>query len=87
MQITAKSSPDSADVKKVLYITTRGMDIKTGEALEQATPYIRALSRLWGARRTFGSGGREYGLQHARKQIELKIRDGIEKGLKIAENF
>lgn len=33
---------------RVLYITTRGMDIHTGDPLEQATPYIRALSHLWG---------------------------------------
>ncbi len=34
--------------EKVLYITTRGMDISTGDPLEQATPYIKALSALWG---------------------------------------
>ena len=30
--------------EKVLYITTRGMNISTGDELEQATPYIKALS-------------------------------------------
>ena len=34
--------------EKVLYITTRGMDIHTGDALEQATPYLKALGKLWG---------------------------------------
>ena len=34
--------------EKVMYITTRGMDIATGSPLEQATPYIKALSHLWG---------------------------------------
>lgn len=28
---------------KVLYITTRGMDIPTGSYLDQGTPYLRAL--------------------------------------------
>lgn len=32
---------------KVLFITTRGMDIPTGDAREQATPYLRALGTLW----------------------------------------
>ena len=34
--------------EKLLYITTRGMDISTGDPLEQATPYLKALSWLWG---------------------------------------
>lgn len=34
--------------EKVMYVTTRGMDIATGDPLEQATPYIKALSWLWG---------------------------------------
>ena len=72
--------------EKVLYITTRGMNIKTGEALEQATPYIRALSRLWGLGEltVIAEENMDYSTP---EQIELKIRDGIEKGLKIAENF
>ena len=32
---------------KVLFITTRGMDIPTGDPREQATPYLRALGLLW----------------------------------------
>jgi len=32
---------------KVLYITTRGMDIPTGSPREQATPYLKALGSLW----------------------------------------
>ena len=34
--------------EKVMYITSRGMNISTGDPLEQATPYIKALSHLWG---------------------------------------
>lgn len=30
--------------ENLLFITTRGMNIKTGDPLEQATPYIKALS-------------------------------------------
>ena len=31
-----------------MFITTRGMEIRTGEPLEQATPYLKALFWLWG---------------------------------------
>ena len=31
-----------------MYITTRGIDISTGDPFEQATSYLKALSWLWG---------------------------------------
>ena len=34
--------------EKLLYITTRGMDISTGDILEQGSSYLNALSWLWG---------------------------------------
>lgn len=34
--------------KKVMYITTRGMDIETGSPREQGSSYLMALSMLWG---------------------------------------
>ena len=34
--------------KRVLYITTRGMDIPTGDFRDQGTSYLKALSSLWG---------------------------------------
>lgn len=34
--------------KKVMYITTRGMNIPTGSAREQGSTYLQALSSLWG---------------------------------------
>lgn len=33
---------------KMLYITTRGGNYPTGSEFEQATPYLKALSHLWG---------------------------------------
>lgn len=33
--------------KKVMYITTRGMNIETGSLQEQGSSYLRALSTLW----------------------------------------
>ena len=34
--------------RKVMYITTRGMNIHTGEVRDQGTSYLKALSTLWG---------------------------------------
>ncbi len=34
--------------KKVMYITTRGMNIETGSRLDQGSSYLQALSSLWG---------------------------------------
>lgn len=34
--------------RKVMYITTRGMNIHTGEVRDQGTSYLKALSSLWG---------------------------------------
>ena len=34
--------------KKVMYITTRGMNIETGSRLDQGGSYLHALSSLWG---------------------------------------
>lgn len=34
--------------RRVLYITTRGMDIETGSLRDQGSSYLQALSTLWG---------------------------------------
>ena len=34
--------------RKVLYITTRGMNIPTGDTRDQGSSYLKALSSLWG---------------------------------------
>lgn len=41
-----KTCYGNCKVEKLLYITTRGMDISTGAPLKQATPYLKALSWL-----------------------------------------
>jgi FMN-dependent NADH-azoreductase len=72
--------------EKVLYITTRGMNISTGDELEQATPYIKALSRLWGLGELYvvSAQNMDYSTD---EQKESKIKDAIEKGLKLSEEF
>jgi len=72
--------------QKVLYITTRGMDIATGDPLEQATPYIRALSFLWklGDLQTVAAANMDYSSPEV---IDQKIAAAIAEGLEIVRDF
>ena len=72
--------------KKVLYITTRGMDIPTGDPREQATPYIKALSYLWGLGEvtTIAAWNMDYSTP---EQIEEKISKATVEGIRIAKTF
>lgn len=72
--------------EKVLYITTRGMNISTGDALEQATPYIRALSHLWGLGELSVIAAQNMDYSTA-EEIEAKIQAAINEGLELCRNF
>lgn len=71
---------------KVLYITTRGMDIPTGDPREQATPYLKALGTLWnlGELTTIAAWNMDYSTP---EEIEAKIVACIAEGLKLARNW
>ena len=70
----------------LLYITTRGMDIHTGDTLEAATPYLKALMWLWGINnlKVVEATNMDY---VSEKEIESKINKAIEDGFKIIEKF
>ena len=72
--------------EKVLYITTRGMDIRTGDPLEQATPYLRALSYLWGLGELYviSAENMDYSSPDV---IERKISEAISRGLELCRDF
>ena len=72
--------------EKVMYITTRGMNISTGDPLEQATPYIKALSYLWGwgELTVISAQNMDYSTP---EEIEEKISKAIEEGLEICKQF
>ena len=72
--------------EKVLYITTRGMNISTGDDLEQATPYIKALSKLWGLGElhVISAQNMDYSTD---EQKEEKVQNAIVEGLKLCEEF
>ncbi len=71
---------------KVLYITTRGMDIPTGDPREQATPYLKALGTLWnlGELTTIAAWNMDYS---STEEIEAKISACIAEGLDLARNW
>lgn len=81
-----KTCYGNCKAEKMLYITTRGMDISTGDALEQASSYLKALSWLWGIGplEVVSAQNMDYVTE---KEIEEKISKAISEGLKIAEDF
>lgn len=72
--------------EKVLYITTRGMNIHTGDTLDGATPYINAISALWGLGKviTLSAENLDYS---SPEEIETKIQSAITEGINICKTF
>ncbi len=72
--------------EKVLYITTRGMDISTGDDLEQATPYLKAIGKLWGLGELHVISAQNMDYSTEEQKAE-KVENAIEEGLKMCEDF
>lgn len=72
--------------EKFLYITTRGMNIKTGDPLDQGTSYFKALSFLWGLGEMIVVSAENIDYS-SEAIIEEKIAKAIEEGLSIAKDF
>ena len=72
--------------EKVMYITSRGMNISTGDPLEQATPYIKAISHLWGwgELTVVAAQNMDYSSE---EEIEVRITKATEDGLEICKTF
>lgn len=81
-----KTCYGNCKAEKMLYITTRGMDISTGDVLEQGTPYLKAISWLWGigTMQVVSAQNMDY---LSEKEIEERINKAISEGLRIAEEF
>ena len=81
-----KTCYGNCKAEKLLFITTRGMDIPTGDVREQATSYLKALSWLWGIgpMQVVSAQNMDYTSVDA---IEEKIKEAIANGLSIAETF
>ena len=81
-----KTCYGNCKAEKLLFITTRGMDIPTGDVREQATSYLKALSWLWGIgpMQVVAAQNMDYASDN---EIEQKIRRAIDEGMCIAETF
>ena len=81
-----KTCYGNCKAEKLLFITTRGMDIPTGDVREQATSYLKALSWLWGIgpMQVVSAQNMDYASVDS---IEEKIKEAIANGLSIAETF
>lgn len=81
-----KTCYGNCKAEKLLYITTRGMDISTGDELEQATPYLKALSWLWGVGplEVICAQNMDY---ISEAEIEVKIKEAIKNGLEAVGSF
>lgn len=72
--------------EKVLYITTRGMNVKTGEPIEGATPYIKAIGALWGLGEviTVAAENLDYSTP---EEVDERINAAVAQGLEICREF
>ena len=81
-----KTCYGNCKAEKMLYITTRGMDIDTGDVLEQGSSYLKALSWLWGigSLEVVSAQNMDY---LSEREIEERISKAISEGMEIAEEF
>ncbi len=72
--------------QKVMYITTRGMDIPTGDSRDQGSSYLKAISSLWGLGDviTVASWNLDY---LPVEKVAEKVRETAELARSIAEEF
>lgn len=72
--------------EKVLFITTRGMDIKTGDPLDQGSPYLSALSFLWGLGEviTVAATNMDY---LSPEELTLRLEAAKDEAVKVSREF
>lgn len=90
LDVTFKSNDKTCygncKAEKMLFITTRGMNIDTGDALDQATSYLKALSFLWGIGplQVVSAQNTDY---VSEEEIAEKINNAVKIGIDIAKDF
>lgn len=72
--------------QKVLYITTRGMDIPTGDFRDQGSSYLRSLSSLWGLGEVITVAAWNLDYMPAEKVAE-KVRETAGLARRISQDF
>ena len=80
------STRGNCKAEKLLYITTRGMDIETGSPLEQGSSYLKALSWLWGIGEvvTVDVHGTDV---NDSETVNRRISEAIKYGIEICKEF
>lgn len=76
----------NCNCEKLLFITTRGMNIDTGDKLDQATSYLYALGFLWGFKEIIVLARKNFDYISL-EEINSQIDSAISEGLKICDNF
>ena len=72
--------------KHLLYITTRGMDIPTGDVRDQGSSYLKALSSLWGLGEVTTVAAWNLDYMSADK-VEEKLEETATLARKLAQDF
>lgn len=72
--------------RRLLYVTTRGMNLKTGDPLEGATPYLRAISALWGLGELVTVAAENLDFSSP-AEIDRRISAAIAEGLEVCRDF
>ena len=72
--------------QKVLYITTRGMNIPTGDCRDQGSSYLKALSSLWGLGEVITVAAWNLDYMSAEKVAE-KVRETADLARRISQEF
>ena len=83
---TATGLAGCCKAEKMLYITTRGSEIATGDPLEQATPYLKALGWLWGIPEVLCVSARGTDMV-APEVLEQRLEQAVQEGLEICKSF
>lgn len=72
--------------QKLLYVTTRGMEIADGSPIEQGLPYLRALGQLWGIREVICVSAKGMDMVDDAER-ESRIRQAEQKGKLLCEDI
>ncbi len=80
------STRGNCKAEKLLYITTRGMEIETGSPLDQGSSYLKALCWLWGigGMETVAACGTDI---NSEETVNERIAEAQKIGIKICKEF
>jgi FMN-dependent NADH-azoreductase len=89
--VTFADNPDGTTrgickAEKLLYITTRGMEIPTDSALDAGTPWLRAMAWLWGigSVETVAAWGMDVCAEEERSR---RLQEALQTGLDLCREF